>query len=85
MTELFEPKTRDCYQKLEVLPGLDEVSLEIDKVTLIISEPTRNPHPSSKLSDSWHKFVEDQEFQNRILFLTGSHATMARIVEQQID
>ncbi|HEY9768519.1 MAG TPA: DUF499 domain-containing protein [Coleofasciculaceae cyanobacterium] len=82
LTELFEPKTKDCYQKLEVLPGLDEVSLEIDKVTLIITEPTRNPHPSSKLSDSWHRFAEDQEFQNRVLFLTGSHETMARIVEQ---
>ncbi|MDV2997406.1 MAG: hypothetical protein N4J56_007111 [Chroococcidiopsis sp. SAG 2025] len=82
LTELFEPKTRDCYQKLEVLPGLDEVSLEIDKVTLIVAEPTRNPHPSSKLSEDWHKFAEDQEFKNRVLFLTGSHETMERIIEQ---
>lgn len=82
LTELFEPKTRDCYQKLEVLPGLDEVNLEIDKVTLIVAEPTRNPHSSSKLSDDWHKFAEDQEFKNRVLFLTGSHETMERIIEQ---
>ncbi len=82
LAELFEPKAKDCYQKLEVLPGLDEVSLEVDKVTLIITEPTRSPNSSSKLSEDWHKFAEDQEYQNRILFLTGSHETMERIVEQ---
>jgi hypothetical protein len=82
LTELFEPKTKDCYQRLEVLPGLDEVSLEVDKVTLIVTEPTRSPNPSSKLSEDWHKFAEDQEYKNRVLFLTGSHETMERIVEQ---
>jgi Protein of unknown function (DUF499)/Fn3 associated len=82
LTALFEPKTRDCYQKLEVLPGLDEVSLDIDKVTLIVVEPTKNPYLSSKLSEEWHKFAEDQEFKNRVLFLTGSHETMERIIEQ---
>ena len=82
LAELFEPKTKDCYQRLEVLPGLDEVSLEVDKVTLIITEPTRSPNPSSKLSEDWHKFAEDQEYQNRVLFLTGSHETMERIIEQ---
>lgn len=82
LTELFAPKTKDCYQKLEVLPGLDEVNLEIDKVTLIVTEPTRNPNPSSKLSEDWHKFAEDQEYKNRLLFLTGSHETMERIIEQ---
>jgi len=82
LTELFEPKTKDCYQKLEVLPGLEEVNLEIDKVALIIIKPTRSPNSSSKLSEDWHKFAEDQEFKNRVLFLTGSHETMERIIEQ---
>jgi hypothetical protein len=82
LTELFEPKTKEGYQKLAVLPGLDEVDLEIDKVTLIVAEPTRNPHPSSKLSEDWHKFAEDQDLKNRLLFLTGSHETMERIIEQ---
>jgi hypothetical protein len=82
LTNLFEPKTRDCYQKAEVLPGLDEVSLDMDKVTLIVVEPTRSPHPSTKLSEDWHKFAEDQEFKNRVFFLTGSHETMERIIEQ---
>ena len=54
----------------------------MDKVTLIITEPTRSPNPSSKLSEDWHKFAEDQEYKNRVLFLTGSHETMERIVEQ---
>jgi hypothetical protein len=65
-----------------VLPGLDEVSLEVDKVTLIVTEPTRSPNSSSKLSEDWHKFAEDQEYKNRVLFLTGSHETMERIIEQ---
>jgi Fn3 associated len=82
LTNLFEPKTRDCYQKAEVLPGLDEVSLDMDKVTLIVVEPTRSPHLSTKLSEDWHKFAEDQEFKNRVFFLTGSHETMERIIEQ---
>jgi Protein of unknown function (DUF499)/Fn3 associated len=82
LTGLFEPKTKNCYQKLEVLPGLDEVSLEVDKVTLIITEPTRTPHSTSKLSEDWHRFAEDQEYKNRVLFLTGSHETRERIIEQ---
>ena len=82
LRELFEPRTNDCYQKLEVLPGLDEVTLEVDKVTLIVTEPTRTPNSSSKLSEDWHKFAEDQEYKNRVLFLTGSHETMERIIEQ---
>ena len=28
LTEMFEPKDKRCYQKLAVLPALDEVQLE---------------------------------------------------------
>ena len=39
LTEMFEPKDKRCYQKLAVLPALDEVQLERDKITLLVLKP----------------------------------------------
>ena len=39
LTEMFEPKDKRCYQKLSVLPPLDRVQLERDKVTLLVLRP----------------------------------------------
>ena len=37
-----------------MLPGLDEVSLEVDKVTLIITEPTRSQSAEIMISEHFH-------------------------------
>jgi wyosine [tRNA(Phe)-imidazoG37] synthetase (radical SAM superfamily) len=82
LTTLFTPGTKDCYQKVEILPGIDEVNIEADKVTLVITEPTTEPNPTSRLSPEWNKFAGDIEYKNRVVFLTGSHDTLSRVVEQ---
>lgn len=79
---LFTTHSRDCYQDIRVLPALDEVELKMDKVTLIITQPATNPMQNSKLSEEWQKFFDSADFKNRVLFLTGSHRNMGRLVEQ---
>jgi Protein of unknown function (DUF499)/Fn3 associated len=82
LESLFSPHLKDCYQQLEILPGLDEVNIDADKITLIITEPTNNPNSTSRLSQEWNQFAEDIQYQNRVIFLTGSHDTLGRVIEQ---
>jgi len=82
LASLFNPSLKDCYQKVEILPGLDEVDVEAEKVTLIITEPTSMPSSQSRLAPEWDKFANDIEYKNRVVFLTGSHDTLTRVVEQ---
>lgn len=79
---LFTPHSRDCYQDMRVLPALDEVELKMDRVNLIITQPATNPVQNSKLSEEWQKFFDSADFKNRVLFLTGSHRSMGRLIEQ---
>ena len=82
LASLFAPNLKDCYQKIEILPGMDEVNIEADKVTLIITEPTTTPDNISRLSSNWVEFADDIEYKNRVVFLTGSPDTLDRVVEQ---
>ncbi|MEA3347805.1 MAG: DUF499 domain-containing protein, partial [Pseudomonadota bacterium] len=82
LATLFAPNLKDCYQNIAILPGMDEINIEADKVTLIITEPTINPNSTSRLSPEWVKFAEDIEYKNRIIFLTGNSDTLGRVVEQ---
>ena len=79
---LFTPHSRDCYQDMRVLPSLDEVELKMDRVSLIITQPATNPVQNSKLSEEWQKFFDSADFKNRVMFLTGSHRSMGRLLEQ---
>lgn len=79
---LFEPTVRDTYQKLQMLPAVDEVVLEADKTTLLLVQPGPNIDPATKLPREWVKFHEDQEFKNRVLYLTGSQETLVHVLEQ---
>ena len=79
---LFALHSHDCYQDIRVLPALDEVELKMDRVTLIITQPATNPVQNSKLSEEWQKFFDSADFKNRVLFLTGSHRSMGRLIEQ---
>ena len=81
LSNLFEPQAKDCYQNLLVLPAIDEVSLDMDKVTLIIAEPAKVTN-GNKLSADWQDFIKGNDFKNRVFFLTGSQNTLKRIIEQ---
>lgn len=79
---LFQSSVGDCYQKLSTLPALDDVQLESDRTTLLLVQPGNDVDPASKLPRDWVKFHADQEFKNRVLYLTGSQETLTHVLEQ---
>lgn len=65
LAEMFEPKDKRCYQKLTVLPPLDQLQLERDKTTLVILKPDTD----------FQTFFGGQKYKNRIAFLTAVDQT----------
>jgi len=64
--KLFAPQQRDVYQKMLLLPAIDEIGLEQDQVTLVIAAPY-----SGGLNPDLRKFYDDTTWKNRIAILTG--------------
>ena len=79
LDELFMPTLKDCYQKVFVLPGIDQIELDAKNVSLIIHEPNiqGGVHPELQKLYDYH-----DRLRNRILFLTGDHQSMENIYEQ---
>ena len=65
LTEMFEPKDKRCYQRLAVLPALDAVQLERDKVTLLVLKPDTD----------FAKFFAGEKYKNRLAILTADDQT----------
>ncbi len=78
LKERFEPSIKDLYQKVDLLPALDEVQLEQDRICLIVSEPS-GAYENLALSKEWQDWWGQQTFKNRVLFLTGSKMVMGNV------
>jgi hypothetical protein len=65
LAEMFEPKDKRCYQKLAVLPALDQLQLERDKCTLVILKPDTD----------FQTYFAGQKYKNRVAFLTAVDQT----------
>lgn len=78
LVKLFEPSARLLYRQVRVFPALDEVSLEADRLDLMIKQP-RKPSESRK---EMEEFFRAQRYKNRVLFLTGSKNGWDRIKEE---
>jgi len=76
LEQMFKPKARDCYQRLVVLPAVNEIELDQSDVTLVITEPY-----SGGLNPSIRQFFDQATLQNRVMFLTGLKATYASLLE----
>ncbi len=76
----FSASLKDCYQIVKVLPLLDEVQIEPEKTTLIIVRPggLANQLP---ISADWQAWWNQQQYKNRILFLTGSRDTFQKVLD----
>jgi len=72
-------ETGGSIQKIAILKAPDEIEIEQDKTYLIIVEPNPTPTYSSKLNKRWEEFYEQQNFKNRVLFLTGSNITLQTV------
>lgn len=79
LQEKFKPELGDCYQKVEVFPSIDEISIERDKITLILAEPSQN---QSGLNIDLIKFYDDSSYKNRMMFLTGQRNSMDNLVNK---
>ena len=77
LESLFEPINGYCYQKVLALPAIDEIELEQDRITLVISEP----FSGSSLRQEIRDFYEQTTWQNRVAFLTGSRNTYEQLIE----
>ncbi len=77
LQRLFEPNLRMCYEKLYVMPALDEINIERDKISLVIFEPYlgMGMHPDVQ------RFYERNFYKNRVMFLTGSRGLMDRLYD----
>lgn len=76
----FSPTMRDCYQVIKVLPPLDEVQVELEKTTLVIVRPGGQAN-QLPISSDWQNWWGQQQYKNRVLFLTGSRDTFQKVLD----
>ena len=76
----FAASLRDCFQTIKVLPPPDEVQIDQEKTTLIIVRPggQNNQLP---ISSDWQEWWSQQQYKNRVLFLTGSRDTFQKVID----
>lgn len=65
LKEMFEPRDKRCYQKLSVLPSLDKLQIERDKIALVILKPDTD----------FSKLFSAEKYKNRVAFLTAFDPT----------
>lgn len=76
----FSASLRDCYQVIKVLPPPDEVQIEQEKTTLVIVRPGGQAN-QLPISADWQAWWTQQQYKNRILFLTGSRDTFQKVLD----
>jgi len=60
LKEMFDPREKRCYQRIFIHPDFSKVTLERDKVTLVICH-----HDTP-----FQKFFDAEKYKNRVTFLT---------------
>ena len=80
LTEAFTPTMRDCYQHCEIIPPPDSVKVEVEKTTLVIVRPGGNAN-QLPISSEWQDWWAQQDYKNRVLFLSGTRDTYQKLVD----
>ena len=80
LEEYFSASLRDCYQVVKVLPPPDEVQVEQEKTTLVIVRPGGQAN-QLPISADWQAWWSQQQYKNRVLFLTGSRDTFQKVLD----
>jgi len=80
LEEYFSASMRDCFQVVKVLPPLDEVQVEQERTTLVIARPGGQAN-QLPISADWQAWWEQQQYKNRVLFLSGSRDTFQKVVD----
>lgn len=80
LVDYFGASLRDCYQVVKVLPPPDEVHVEQEKTTLVIVRPGGQANQLS-ISADWQAWWSQQQYKNRVLFLTGTRDTFQKVLD----
>ncbi len=80
LEDYFAASLRDCYQVVKVLPPPDEIQIEQEKTTLVIVRPGGQAN-QLPISADWQEWWAQQQYKNRVLFLTGSRDTFQKVVD----
>lgn len=80
LEDYFAASLRDCYQTVKVLPPPDEVQIEQEKTTLIIVRPGGQAN-QLPVSGDWQAWWGQQQYKNRVLFLSGSRDTFQKVID----
>lgn len=76
LEEKFKPTLGDCYQRVLVFPAVDEISVNEDKVLLVLFEPYTG---GTGLHPDLQRFYENERYKNRVMFLSGTRSTMEKL------
>jgi hypothetical protein len=76
----FSASLRDCYQSVKVLPPPDEVAVEQEKTTLVIVRPGGQAN-QLPISADWQAWWDQQQYKNRVIFLSGSRDTFQKVLD----
>jgi len=71
----FSPKIKVCYEMLYVLPAIDEIDLDQNKISLVVYEP----YSGSELHPELKKFHNNISLKNRVMFLSGQRNMMEKL------
>ncbi len=80
LEEYVRPTLKDCYQITQVLPAPDAVSLDSDRITLVVVRPVAGGGLVN-LSPDWQEWWGQQNFKNRVIFLSGNRDSWQRTME----
>lgn len=71
----FDPKLKKCYEQLYILPAIDEITIDQNKVSLVIFEP----YAGSGLHPDLQNFYDNCAYKNRVFFLSGQRNVMEKL------
>lgn len=77
LEENFRPTIKKSYENLYVLPAVDEINLDRDKVSLVIFEP----YAGNNLHPDLVSFYENMPYKNRVMFLSGQRNIMEKLYQ----
>lgn len=77
LEENFKPNDKNCYEQLYVLPAIDEIQLDMNKVSLVIFEP----YAGNKLHPDLQAFYDSTPYKNRVMFLSGQRNVMEKLYQ----
>lgn len=73
----FKPITKNCYEQLYALPAIDEIQLDMNKISLVIFEP----YAGNKLHPDLQAFYDSTPYKNRVMFLSGQRSVMEKLYQ----